>query len=99
MFLLLSILLMYPSKHGAGADIFTANMYLAEDRVRFFASLAVTRYLSSFLLDFVLGVGIKARWIVDLALCQVSVCRNGCTRPSTFFSTTSTGNQSDLDLY
>ena len=23
------------SKHGAGADIFTANMYLAEDRVRF----------------------------------------------------------------
>ena len=98
MFLLLSILLMYPSKHGAGADIFTANMYLAEDRVRFFASLAVTR-LSSFVLDFVLGVGIKARWIVDLALCQVSVCCHGCTGPSTFFSITSIGNQSNLDLY
>jgi chitin synthase len=30
-------LLICQSKHGAGADIFTANMYLAEDRVCFFS--------------------------------------------------------------
>jgi hypothetical protein len=37
------------------------------------------------LIDPVLGVGIQARWIVDLALRQIGVCCHRCCGPSTSF--------------
>lgn len=55
--------------HGAGADIFTANMYLAEDRVG-----AKSNKMISWLNncpDIMLGACLEARWIVDFTLCQV----------------------------
>ena len=64
-------------QHGAGVNIFTANVYLAEDRVRskkkWAASVPFSLYPA---LDLVLGTGVEARRVVGTSLCQVSVRRH-----------------------
>lgn len=62
--------------HG-DADIFTANMYLAEDRVS--DQFVVIRLLID-MSDTMLGVGLEAWRLMDPALCQVSVCCYRCSR-------------------
>ena len=62
-----------PAQHGSGADIFTANMYLAEDRV------SRSSFCNAFLIkgsDSMLGACLQTWWIMDFTLCQIIVCNN-----------------------
>jgi hypothetical protein len=62
-------------QHGADADIFTANMYLAEDRVSHYCPMVVMSWLSpSTCADSLLGARLETRWLMDPALCEVCVC-------------------------
>ena len=64
--------------HGAGADIFTANMYLAEDRVGC-VQVPLFRDFSLFrTIDIMLGIGLETWGIVDSALRQVRLCCHQC---------------------
>ena len=62
-------------KHAAGANIFTANMYQAEDRVRrkYDVNVMGLRFLYITLIDPMLGAGVEAGWIMDSPLRQVRV--------------------------
>jgi hypothetical protein len=65
-------------QHGAGVDIFTANMYLAEDLMRNKKEMGSKHF---FLIafppfDLMLGTGVEAWRVVGTALCQVDVCRH-----------------------
>lgn len=62
-------------KHGAGADIFTANMYLAEDRVSGLLPKKIRYKLYPHgRPDSLLGVGVETWWFMDSPLCKVRVC-------------------------
>lgn len=68
--------------HGAGADIFTANMYLAEDRVSDEIAQC-TAYSQLFVVDLVLGTRIEAWGVVDIALREVGIRSHRCAGSST----------------
>ncbi len=70
-------------QHGSGADIFTANMYLAEDRVSNLPGVSCAHPHD--LSDSLLGIGIETRWFMDSSLREVCLCRYWCTWPSKFF--------------
>ena len=66
--------------HGvAGADFFTANMYLAEDRVYSDDFLSICSGFTYTILDSLLGAGGEARWPMDPSLRQI--CVRGDGRP------------------
>ena len=60
--------------HGAGMDIFTTNMYLAEDWVSFVQVPLLRDFSLLWTIDIMLGIGLKMWGIVDFALCQVCLC-------------------------
>ena len=60
--------------HGAGTDIFTTNMYLAEDQVSCVQVPLLHDFSLLWTIDIMLGIGLETWGIVDVALCQVCLC-------------------------
>ena len=71
-------------QHGAGADIFTANMYLAEDRVRPVSPSPHNLPIRplTHLLDPLLGTRLETRRPMDPPLRQIRLRSDRCARPS-----------------
>jgi hypothetical protein len=76
-------------QRGVGADIVTANMYLAEDRVHGECDMDVVGlcFVYNALIDVILGTGLKARRGMDASLCQFGLPRYGHTGSGAGLST------------
>ena len=67
-------------EHGTGADIFTANMYLVEGRIRGESDVNVVGLRFSYaLIDPILGTGVEARRRIGSSLRRVGLRQYGHT--------------------